>query len=469
MPFPQMQSSPDPAAPQAPDTSNLSDPSLASGGYSGTPQPTSQAPAVPAGVHPAVAEVTKHAIFGRALRSLVHSIEGTRTVYQPNPQTGTIEETTVQNKPGQLFRNILMGSLIGGAAASERSSGGAGGGGFLGGFARGGSASFQNQRQQDQARFARAQEQLKSGMDREKLSDEEQTHAALRAHEFIESAAALHNMHTSDEKSVEDHNAASRAYSLSLKEAGATPFQFTVNGRMSDSIDGTSFQQAFTKDPTSITKAPEGMQRHFVSNVGGLSELHYDGQQWRDDSGELVNLGPKISISAWDLPSANFKTPIARTGKEVNAARRQKIVDPNKTYMVSPEGMSSLYSLGLKDANEEKRDSNKKTFTTIASKKASALAKAEHEYNVAVNKNPDQQDELQQQLRDAKQQAQDSFEEEVESAGGSTKHFEYPSVSVPKPAQPQAQTQQPTPGSRPILKGGRTVGYYTPDGKRVDY
>jgi len=110
--------------------------------------------------------------------------------------------------------------------------------------------------------------------------------------------------------------------------------------------------------------------------------------------------------------------------------------------------MSALYSLGAKEANEGRNNKTKNTFTTIVSKKAAALAKAEHEYNVAVGKNPENQEELEQQLRDAKQAAQDAFEEQIEAAGGSVKHFEYSNVPAPKPApsaasQPQANQAVP--------------------------
>src|SRR5580692_2446165 len=104
--------------------------------------------------------VTRHALFGAAVKSMVHSLEGTRTSYQVNPQTGATEETTVPNKPGQLFRNLLAGALIGGAAGGE----GTGATGFLGGLARGGTASMQNRQQQDAQQREAAQQQFQNQM-----------------------------------------------------------------------------------------------------------------------------------------------------------------------------------------------------------------------------------------------------------------------------------------------------------------
>jgi hypothetical protein len=435
-----------------------------------TPQNQAQAPAVPSSVQQAqqaqVADVTHHALFGKAVKSMVHAINGTQSSYQTDPRTGEISETTVSAKPGALFRALLAGALIGGAAGSE----GRGQGGFLGGVARGGTANIQDQRQQDQARFQRAQEQQKSQMEREKLTDEEMQHKAMTAHENMQTAALLHSMHLSDEKTVEEHNAAARAYEKTLIDAGAVPAQLSINGKTVDTTDGNSFVAAFTKDP-SIAHAPDGFERHFVSTSNlGVSELHYDGEHWVDDSGNPVNVGNNISIRAYDLSATSFKKPISRTGAEINAARRQKIVDPKGTYMVSPEGMSAIYTLGAKDANEDARTAasnaratkaakNNKTFIAIESKKAAALAKAENTYWTARNKSADPQTPnpaLEAQLNESKQQAQNSYEEDIKAAGGNPQHFEYGAVphAAPQsnPANPPVKVNQTV-----TLKNGQQV------------
>jgi hypothetical protein len=394
-------------------------------------------------------------------------LNGTQSVYRPNPDTGAIEESQVKAPAGQFFKNLLAGMLVGGAAASAPARG-EDGGGFFGGLSRGGSAVMQNRQQQDQANFQRAETQ-------QKLTDEHNSHAAMVAHENIETSQILHNMHLADEKSIEEHNAASRAYQKSLTDAGGQPAQLNIGGKVADTTDGNSFAQAYTKDP-SIARAPDGYQRHFISTTGGLSELHFDGDHWTDDSGNPVNMGGNISIRAYDLPTTTFKTPRRVSGKDVNAARRQKIVDPNGTYMVSPEAMSGLYTLGAKDANEDARSAasnaraakaakDNKTFTAIESRKAAALAKAENIYWTARNKSADPQTpdpELDAQLNEAKQNAQNAYEDEIRAAGGNPQHYEYGAIPHAQAPQPN---QTPPPGATMKVPGADGKMHWS-DGKK---
>jgi hypothetical protein len=344
------------------------------------------------------ADNNRHSLFGRAVKSIVHSLNGTQSSYQANPQTGQVEETTMPGKPGQFFKNLLMGAIIGGAAGSEgtvdKEGKVTGGGGFLGGLNRGGAGVIQARQQQGQDQFKRAQEQLKAQMEREKQTSDEQYHAALTAHENIQTAELLHNQHMADETSVRTHNAAVRAYEDTLIASGAKPAQLSINGTLSDTFDGASFQAAYIRDP-SIAKAPEGYQRHFLSTTD-LSELHYEGGSWVDDSGNPVNLGKSMSIKVYDSPTSTMRTPVQVSGKTINAARRQKIVDDNKTYSITPEGMSGIYTLGTKEENERARTAatnsradkaNKLNQQTsqIEAKRAAAKAKANLTYWSRIN------------------------------------------------------------------------------------
>jgi hypothetical protein len=379
----------------------------------------------------AAADVAHHALFGKAIKSMVNSLNGTETRYQANPQTGEVEEVTVPNKPGQFFRNLLSGMLVGAAAGAggETDKEGRpipGSRTFTAGFGRGVNAIRQQQQFQDQQQYERAQNNLKSGMEREKLDDEEVWHSALTAHESVQTADLLHNMHAADEKTVENHNAASRAYQQSLIDAGAIPAQLNIGNKPVDTTDGNSFVAAYTKDP-SIAHAAPGYQRHFISTTD-LSELHYDGEHWVDDSGNPVNLGKHIEIRAYDLPTSTFKTPIQRSGKEINAARRQKVVDDDKTYSVSPEAMSGLYTLGSKEAAEDARTSNQRSLANqrdkqnkqiaeVTAKRNEAIAKANHNYYSTINANPANQENATKERDEALKAADESYQSELKALG----------------------------------------------------
>jgi hypothetical protein len=384
----------------------------------------------------ATADVVRHAVFGKAVKSLVGSLNGTQTTYRANPETGQVEQVDVPQRPGGFFRNLISGMLIGAAAGGERPTDKDGrpiGGGFAGGFARGIGANINSRQQQDQQAYARAQEQVKNQQEQRRLTSEETMHAAMTAHENIQTASILHNMHVVDQENVDKHNAASRAYQQSLVDSGALPAKLSIGGKLMDTVDGTTLQQAFIKDP-SIMQASQGYQRHFISTAD-LTELHYNGKEWTDDSGNPVNIGKNIQIRAYDLPNDTLDKPRQYSGKQINAARRQKIVEDDKNYTLTPHAFSAIYTLGTKEAADEaranhqrnldeQRNKNVKQFTEIEAKKSAALAKAEHTYWSNLNGGKDPESALTE-LNAAKQAAQDSYENEIGAAGGTAGHFEY--------------------------------------------
>lgn len=106
----------------------------------------------------------------KALQSLM----GTSTQYQQTPNGPVAQQ--VQNKPGQLFRSILAGAIMGGAAGEEAHNQNPYGG-FMGGFAPGAKAGIQNQQQQGQQAKQDAQQQWQNQLTANKEQREQQSAA----------------------------------------------------------------------------------------------------------------------------------------------------------------------------------------------------------------------------------------------------------------------------------------------------
>jgi len=402
--------------------------------------PQAQAPAVPSSVSPAQQDMVHHSVFGRAVKALVNAAHGQETSYRVNPETGATEESTSPGKPATFFRNLVLGALIGGAAGTANR----GRGGFAGGFASGGAAAAEASQGRDQIKRAQAQQQFKNQLEARKMTDDETTHQATVAHLNMQIAGLQQHMSMLDQSEIDKKNSASRAYQKSLIDAGGKPVKLSIAGNPLDTVSADKFAAAAVKDPTLLI-GPDGYARHFVDTTD-LSELHYDGGHWIDDSGEQVNMSANTSIRAYDVPTSTFKSPSQVSGKLINAARGSKIVDDDKMYSVSPEGMSSLYALGLKDQNErartahqqalaDKRDANQRKFGTIEIKKQTALAKAEHNYWSNLNGSKADPDKALEQLNLEKQQAQGLYEDEIRANGGTPNHFEYGNSPGPKQAQ----------------------------------
>jgi len=420
-----------------------------------------QAPATP--LPPASPEMVHHSIVGRAVQALVHAAHGQETSYQVNPQTGETEATTSPARPGSFFRNMVLGAMIGGAVGSANKRGG-----FLGGLTAGGAAAGENAQAQaqqlDQRRRAQAQQEFNNRNTARKMSEEESLHAATVSHLNAQIAGLHQHYAEMTQEEIDKKNTASRAYQKTLTDAGAKPVKITIAGNPLDTVSADQFGAAVVKDP-SLLNAPEGSARHFVDTTD-LSELHFDGGRWVDDSGTPVNMSAKSSIRAYDVPTNTFKQPSQVSGKIINAARGSKIVDDDKTYSVTPEGMSNLYALNLKDANErartkhqnalaDKHADNQKKFGQIEAKKNEALAKAEHNYFISINGGKDE-DEAKSRLAFEKNQAQQAYEDAIKNAGGTAQHFDYGNNPAPRPKAQQAQPQI-QPGQSVTLKNGRTV------------
>jgi hypothetical protein len=353
--------------PSSPDISNLP----AASGQAPTMQTPVQGPAAPA-QPPATADMVHHSVLGRAIKSLVGAIHGTETQYQPN-STGGVSEVKTPAKPGAIFRQLLAGALIGGAVGSEpvgskddehrRSVGG-----FLGGFSRGAAGVAQNSQQRDQAAFDRARERAKLTQEASREQDEHVLRQANIAHLNANTVALQHHMHALDEESLEKKNAASRSLIKSMTDAGATPAQISIDGKSLDTIPATDLAAEFSKNP-GLLNGPAGTHRVFIDTTDA-GELHWDGKTWRDDSGNVPNMAQHSSVRAFDVPTNTMKTPRSVPGATINQLRGAAIVDPEKNYMLSPEGLSSLYSLNLSDMTKRSQANQR----NAAAKKSNAAA-----------------------------------------------------------------------------------------------
>jgi hypothetical protein len=428
---------------------------------------TPSAPQPPTAQQAMAADVAHHALFGKAVKSMVGSLNNTQTAYRANPETGQVEEVQVPQRPGFFFRNLLSGMLIGAAAGgstpTDKEGRSVGGGGFLAGVGRGAAAAMQNRQQQDQERFKRAQEQLKSQQEQQRISSEDMLHKAQVAHLNVEIAGLQQNLHHADQETIDRRNASARAYAKALEDQGGVPAKFTVNGRSFDTMSASDLARAYTADPTIARAATEGSERHLV-DVTDLSELHFNGTQWLNDAGDPVNMSDKTQIRAYDVPTNSLKKYRQVPNSEINKIAGAQVVDPKGTSNINGEGLLALRSLGLKnDATATRtaaqkvktasQDKSNKQIAQITSKRDAAIAKANHTYYSTINSNPANQGNATQERAEALKAAEDSYQAELVALRGKT---------------PQSSNTLPA-GARPILKDGKTVGYVTADGKRVDY
>ena len=148
------------------------------GGIPPIPAPTPPN-VVPASVSPmqgqpapdpaAQANAAHDSLTGRAFKAL----SGQTTQYAIDPATGKMQQTQVQNTPGQFFKNVVAAALLGGAMGEDKARQNEGSG--LAAFTQGGSAVVNRDEQQNQQRIQQAQQEYQNQLRAQQEAREQAT------------------------------------------------------------------------------------------------------------------------------------------------------------------------------------------------------------------------------------------------------------------------------------------------------
>lgn len=259
---------PPPGTPQSTDTP----PGGNQGGLPpSTPQngPISQpgANAAPSGPPPeAAADIGHHYGLGK----IVQSLFGNERSYSVDPKTGQTVAQDAPSKPGQIWRNIIAGVVLGGAAGQEK-----GGGTFLGGAVQGGKAEINDQRTQDAQKQANARKDFEQGLQARKANTEEQ-HASTQI-DLMKAQIAMHNAQTLRE--MQNAQFEDFAHHDKMGEAGKArldPFLKAGVPKVFDNIPETDIPKLLKDNPdathlfwqptgSTIVKGSDGNPQHVAT------------------------------------------------------------------------------------------------------------------------------------------------------------------------------------------------------------
>ena len=260
-----------------------------------------------------------------ALGKLASYLLGSQTQYIANPQSGQIEQVPVKQKPGELFRAITAGALMGMAAGSQARD-------FAGGVGMGGAAAIQQRQAQDQQRYARAQQQLQNQREQQTVDEARKSRDAQIAQMNANNLRLDWEMGLQTQKTIDEHNDRERAFQLQLDQAGATPMQIQVGGEdINGQIgNGKALQQVAGSDLDSV-KAPDGYHTLHAMEVD-TSGLSFKGGQWMDASGNPVNIEDRTRHTLYQLPDNIWDQQAdgVKTGADWNKIVGYRMIDPEK-------------------------------------------------------------------------------------------------------------------------------------------
>jgi hypothetical protein len=315
-----------------------------------TPLASRPAPAGPQVSSPTPSPTDKHTMLGRAVKHIADTLEGHRTVYTPDPNTGDIVESQVPRKPGGVFRDILLGALIGGAAGANAPQGS----GPLGGFATGGAAVLKQNQENDSRAKNRAVEsagRLKTANDQDEQQDSQNNLAqAAIAQGTMSSLDLGHHIGLHNDDEVESHNNAVKVVQQAALDNGGALASVEGNGKPGN---GPDMMAAYQRDPT-LLQGPDGFHRLPIITYDTQGLVHKDGK-WADQDGKDVDWNERATVSLVDLPNSAWGKTITLSRKAANDAAGRTISagDPKGSVNTTFGG---LYGLGLKNLQQMNND-----------------------------------------------------------------------------------------------------------------
>jgi hypothetical protein len=352
-----------------------------------------------------------------------------------------IDADTGQKKPetpGSVLRSLLAGALLGASAGLKA---GKEGQGILGGIAAGGVAGMGWRDQQDQQNQAQADKKQKMSEEQQTAADEHLVHQATAAHLTAETVAFHHLQEAHDQEALDAKNKAARIYMQTLEAAGAHTAQIPVNGRVPSNgeYNASELSKAITKDPK-VLFAPPGSVRHFV-DIHNADDVEFvEGKGWVNASGEPANMTAKTVVKVLDVPESIYKTPIHKTGAEINTLVGYQLIPKDQedhVFTMPLDAATNLYTTNLKNLNQKAQADQREgaaaaskakannaggtkpatpgQFDKVAAARAASVAKAEAAYRDPANLRLYHND---QELARVKAEAQATYDDRVRTLKG---------------------------------------------------
>lgn len=214
-----------------------------------------------------IATVSHHAGLGRMVQTL---FGGNDRSYQVDPNTGQTVPVDTPQKPGQLFRSILGGALLG-MAASEQS----GTKNFVGGVGVGGAAVIKDKEAKDREAKENARKDFEQNIKVKQLGMEQQRTATqidlMKAQIAMHNAQTLREVQNAQFEDFDHHEKTAAIGNSQLK-----PFIDAGISKVFDNIPETDVPELLKKNPdathlfwqptgTTITQGPDGKPQHILT------------------------------------------------------------------------------------------------------------------------------------------------------------------------------------------------------------
>ena len=350
---------PDPMAPNPvaaqvttpPPVPGVNNPSVVPNPQAGVGPEPAQPPVDMSGQAPSMGAPSAPSVKGPSpWQRAVHALLGSQTEYQQGPN-GPVP-VQVPNKPGNLFRSILAGAILGAGAGTANAEHNAGSGwGAAGAGAR---AVQQNQQQQDLLKQQQAQKQFEN---QQKMNENDRANQLVQVQTAQTQAQMARWRHEDDLQDQAAHEARNNASQILVssftdpKVGGQDP----VDGALPATLSAQDLATQYMTNPK-VRMAPAGFNRVFVDTTDTKKVKWEDSANgghggWVNElDGSPANMTDHTSIRVIDVPIDKMNTKIMKSGRDLNALEQLPkgvgIYDNDTMYPVSPNDQQVVFQRG---------------------------------------------------------------------------------------------------------------------------
>ena len=259
-------------------------------------------------------------------------------------------------KPGQVFRSLLAGALLGGAIGSEGHSTSPTGG-FISGLARGGNAVSQ----QEYARQQAAQEQnlrrQSMGLEESKFEEEKAVHAGQMEQWNIQNLMAGREADYRDrEQLLKENEQDANVQKWAIDNGGYLAPSIPHNGEPGNS---QQLMNDMTRDPARFNP-PAGVGRLLVKSYDFNGLTHDSKNGWTEKDGSPADWNKHLTWSIYYVPSNSTESkPISMSASEWTRLYGVKFpagTDPNATFNV--KSVAPLMAVATQNRKQTHDDAN---------------------------------------------------------------------------------------------------------------
>jgi hypothetical protein len=306
------------------------------------PQAPQQQPAQPT---PQMAVAARHHDIGKTAAFLFGR--------QQDPATGE----PIKQRPGDVFKSLLLGAMLGSSLASEGGNAGGGSvGGFLGGMGRGASGVEQQAYQRQQQAQTNAQHKQEMTLEQQKFDEEKMQHASTLEHWNLENLARGREADYRDREQLQKENETDLNIQKWAVDNGAFLAPTVPNNGVPG--NGPSMMAAMTKNPAAFNP-PAGMGRLLVKKYD-FDRLDHDSKNGWTEDGKPVDWSKHLTWSVYYAPSnPTDKAPISMSGADWHRLYGVNFPpgsDPQKMYNV--KAVAPLITVATGSRKQDREDAN---------------------------------------------------------------------------------------------------------------